>query len=178
MQYYYLIAALPMLRPDSELPMSSGEFIELCRQQLTEEDFVIFSTASGCRLSAEFEAWNTALKNELVKLRASRLGFDADESLKDGGIYAGIVEQAREVFNQENPLDAELLLDKMRWNKISELEALEYFSTEKLAAYLLKLKLLERKALFNREDGNENYRQIYETASDSRAVELSEPEKY
>lgn len=170
MQYYYLIAALPMLRLDAEPPMSTGEFIELCRQQLTEEDFIKFSSESGCLLSAEFEAWNTALKNELVKLRASRLGFDADESLKEGGIFAGLAELAREVFNQENPLEAELLLDKMRWNKISDLEALEYFSEEKLAAYLLKLKLLERRALFTREDGNENYRQIYETAAGSKAV--------
>lgn len=170
MQYYYLIAALPMLRLDAEPPMSTGEFIELCRQELTEEDFVKFSSASGCQLAAEFEAWNTALKNELVKLRASRLGFDADESLKEGGIFAGITELAREVFNQENPLEAELLLDKMRWNKISELEALEYFSMEKLAAYLHKLKLLERKALFTREEGSANYRQIYETAAGSRAV--------
>ncbi len=175
MQYYYLIAALPILTLDAEPPLSTGEFTELCRQQLTEEDFVKFSLASGCRLSAEFEAWNTALKNELVKLRASRLGFDADESLKEGGIYAGLSELAREVFNQENPLEAELLLDKMRWNKISDLEALEYFSAEKLAAYLLKLKLLERKALFTREDGNENYMQIYENAAGSR---LSESEKY
>ena len=178
MQYYYLISALPMPRLDEEPPISTDEFIELCRQHLTEEDFVRFSTASGCQLSAEFEAWNTALKNELVKLRAAKLDFDANESLKEGNIYAGIVEQAREVFNQENPLEAELLLDKMRWNKISDLEALEYFSTEKLAAYLLKLKLLERKALFTREDGNENYRQIYETAAGSKAVDLYESEKY
>ena len=170
MQYYYLISALPMLRPDGELPMSSGEFIELCRQQLTEEDFVRFSTASGCQLSAEFEAWNTALKNELVKLRAAKLDFDANESLKEGDIYAGLTELAREVLNQKNPLEAELFLDKMRWDKISDLEALEYFSTEKLAAYLLKLKLLERKALFTKADGNENYRQICKTVADSWAV--------
>jgi hypothetical protein len=170
MQYYYLITALPVLKFDSDLPINMDEFIELCRQELTEKDFIKFSTASGCQLSSEFEAWDIALKNELVKLRASRLGFDADESLKQGGIYAGLAELAREIFNQENPLEAELLLDRMRWNKISELEALEYFSMEKLAAYLLKLKLLKRKALFTKENGNENYKQIYETVTGSSAV--------
>lgn len=171
MQYYYLIAALPMLRLDAEPPISIGEFTELCRQQLTEKDFVKLSTLSDSHLSAEFEAWNTALKNELVKLRAAKLGFDANDSLKeDDTIYAGLAELAREVIDQENPLEAELLLDKMRWNKISDLEAFEYFSTEKLTAYLLKLKLLERKALFTKADGNENYRHIYETVAGSWAV--------
>lgn len=170
MQYYYLITALPMLKFDAEPPINMDEFIELCRQELTERDFIKFSNISGNQISAEFEAWNTALKNELVRLRASRLNFNADESLKEGSIYAGLAELAREVFNQENPLEAELLLDRMRWNKISELEALEYFSMEKLAAYLLKLKLLKRKALFTKEKGNENYRQIYETTTGSTAV--------
>jgi hypothetical protein len=170
MQYYYLVAALPMLRLENELPLTHSEFTEQCRQQLSEEDFIKFSSESGCRLEAEYEAWNTALKNELVKLRSAKLGFEAEESLKDGRIYAGIAELAREIFNQDNPLEAEILMDKMRWNKISDLEALEYFSVEKLSAYALKLKLLERKALFTKEQGNANYRQIYETAAGSGAA--------
>jgi hypothetical protein len=72
----------------------------------------------------------------------------------------------------ESPLEAEFFLDQARWNAIEVLQGLQYFSVNTIYAYLLKLRLMERRALFKLEDGFAEYKGLYAAIMQ---VELGEP---
>ena len=61
----------------------------------------------------------------------------------------------------ENPLEAELFLDKARWNFISDLQGMDIFSKSAMYAYLLKLLLMERRMAFEFDEGFTEYKALY-----------------
>jgi hypothetical protein len=67
----------------------------------------------------------------------------------------------------ESPLEAELLLDKARWDAIEVLQGINYFDRNTIYAYLLKLFLLERREAFQVEEGFTEYKSLYATILDS-----------
>ena len=54
-----------------------------------------------------------------------------------------------------DPLEAELYLDRIRWEKLEELEKNHYFDITYLVAYALKLQILERWDRINSIGGDE-----------------------
>jgi hypothetical protein len=68
---------------------------------------------------------------------------------------------ARAALGFESPLEAELFLDKSRWDTIESLQGIDYFSRNTIFGYLLKLLLLERRSLFRAEEGFVEYKGLY-----------------
>jgi hypothetical protein len=68
---------------------------------------------------------------------------------------------AKVALSMESPLEAELYLDRARWDAVRALEGFDYFSRDRVYAYLIKLLLLERHDLFKAEEGYEEYNNIY-----------------
>ncbi|MDR2660012.1 MAG: DUF2764 domain-containing protein [Spirochaetaceae bacterium] len=69
--------------------------------------------------------------------------------------------QAKTAVSMDNPLEAELFLDKGRWNAIENLQKTTYFGVNAVYAYMLKLLLIERRAAFNTEEGFAEYKALY-----------------
>lgn len=179
-QYFYLVATLPLLSFDQEHIPSSQEFLALCRSHLESEDFALLSRAllkpSGdtTALSLDYEpildgervvqawlTWESRLRDELVRLRAQRLGMDASGYLSDAAYVTGVYEAAREAIGSASPLDGEELLDRARWSYLDELESGHFFDIARLIVYFLRLQLLERRALFDRERGKKRFGELY-----------------
>ena len=55
--------------------------------------------------------------------------------------------------NQESPVESELSLDRLRWERIEALSKGHYFDIDYLITYALKLQLLERWERINSEGG-------------------------
>jgi hypothetical protein len=106
--------------------------------------------------------WEINLRNELVKIRAQKLGVDAYEFIVPSTFMMGTAELAAEASGMINPLEAERFIDRARWSYLEELEVGHYFDVERLVVYALKLQLLERIALHERERGQERFEQIFE----------------
>jgi hypothetical protein len=68
---------------------------------------------------------------------------------------------AKAALAMDSPLEAELFLDKSRWDLIESLQGLDYFGRNTVYAYLLKLFLLERRSLFRAEEGFAEYKGLY-----------------
>jgi hypothetical protein len=68
---------------------------------------------------------------------------------------------AKAAASLESPLEAELLLDKARWDAIGTLQGLDYFGRNTVYAYLLKLLLMERRSSFKSEEGFADYKTLY-----------------
>ena len=171
-QYYYTVASLPLLAYDMDRPLSISNFLEICQQQLSQRDNQVLkcaslieleSTKSTYRVLQNWFIWEKSLRNELVKLRAQRRGEELEKYLVESPEILGLQEIARNAFTQDSPLTAEEILNRARWEYFDELEIGHYFDIEKLIVYYLRLRLLERKALFNREKGLTRFNDIYES---------------
>ena len=169
-QYYYTVSSLPMLMWDSDKFMTESEFLYACESTVAEKDFETLKAAllipvQGAAVTnpvlKSWYDWENTLRSELVKLRAAKKGTDAEKYISDNPGEAGVVEIAREAFNQASPLDGEKILDQARWDYLDMLEAGHMFDIGKLIIYYLKLQLLNRRAVLNKDKGQQEYEKIY-----------------
>jgi hypothetical protein len=168
-QYYYTIASLPFLDFDSDPPVTQEEFLEACRKECSKKDFSLLKDISlvppdsPCGwnpLVHGFYAWERSLRNELVLLRAKKMGIDPDAYIREGKEELEAVQAARSAFQNESPLGVEKVLNRARWMYLDYLETGHFFDLEKLIVYKLKLEILEQKAKADRDKGREMYTTI------------------
>jgi hypothetical protein len=74
---------------------------------------------------------------------------------------AGAALAAKAALAIESPLEAELFLDKSRWDAIESLQGIDYFTRNTIFGYLLKLLLMERRSFFKAEEGFIEYKGLY-----------------
>ena len=163
-EYYYLAASLPSLHWEGSPPLGSGDFLEQCARLMSPGDFILVRDsrldalpppASPAPLFRKWQAAEAGLRNELARLRAKKLNADPEPHLRKEHLDPLAAPRAREIFDAENPLRAELALNRFRWNALNELETGHYFDCEFLIAYYLKLQILERNASFKPETGKQ-----------------------
>jgi Protein of unknown function (DUF2764) len=164
---YFLVASLPDLSFDRPTPITTKDFLGLCAEHLPAASRRLLaaidlfqSSASPTRLRI-LNVWferERALRNELARLRAQRLGWDLAPPQRSVRRDAELTAVAVRILEHESPRAAEDELDRARWTFLESLEFGHYFDLETLALYGLKLRLLERRAVFNKERGRERLR--------------------
>ncbi len=153
--YTYLIASLPMLHFGMKPPFSFERFLDVCRQFIPEKDFHLLSTlpkpeqysATGKRyqIIQKWIEFDGALRNELVKIRASRKHVDPATYLRTDGYSGSSLAPVQMVANTNTSiLDAEKTLDEIRWKAIEDLSTGHYFDLDLLITYAYKLLILQR----------------------------------
>ena len=194
--YYYLAAQLPYLFYGQTPPMSSEAFKELAKPLISKHDAALLDLVSldlqppvhtdsagsvpssaymekaapcGSVFIDKWREWERVLRLQLAKRRAAKLGkpglegkVEPPEEPADTAAVAESVTGAA-----LSPLDAEILLDKARWNAIELLQGNSYFDCNTIFAYLLKLYILERRALFQAETGFAEYKSLYASIMES-----------
>jgi len=181
--YYYLGAQLPYLTYEQTIPMSSAEFIALAKglmkskksslldqctlepNPLSEEDSEEDSKKKAKRTSSDFinrwRVWEYALRFNLAKGRAKKLQRGSEDMAEPAENPADAALVAKNALDMESSLEAEMYLDRARWNTIESFVGGGTFSESAMYAYLLKLRLMERKAMFNTEEGFTEYKRLY-----------------
>ncbi len=162
--YVYLLASLPMLRFEASPPFSFDRLLETCRGLISDDDLKILEDLAGpgegslpARPStlAKWLDFDLVLRNELVRIRASRRHLDPAPYLKgEGAADAGVAHLAMNAHRATAAsfYDAERLLDEERWRKLEELGWGHYFDLDALVVYALQLRLLERWEAIRRAD--------------------------
>ena len=170
--YYYLLAQLPYPVFGQKPPMSSVEFKELAMPLMDEKDALLLaainidshpvetSPLSGCDFIDKWREWERALRLNLAKLRSVKIKREGYISVDPPGFPVDAVTAAAKAM-QENPLEAEVLIDKARWSAIDSIQGNDYFDRNSVFAYLLKLMILERQASFQAETGFSEYESLY-----------------
>src|SRR3989338_1135562 len=164
-QYYYLIASLPMLEFGRKMPFPYTRFLSSCREQLDRHDMELIESSSifppeDARVASstltEWKKFDTTLRNELVKVRAAKYSKDPRRYIRgEGHIDHNITTFVQWAVNQDSPLESELALDRMRWEKIEDLRRGHYFDIDHLITYALHLQILQRWEWINAGDGME-----------------------
>jgi hypothetical protein len=165
--YYYLAAQLPYLIYGQPLPMTPAAFKELAQGVMSPEegavlDACVLDPAAAPPVKSEFldawREWESALRLNLARLRAAKLKREAPDAPEFPATEAAAAKAALAI---ESPLDAEIFLDRARWNAVESLQGINYFSENTIYAYLLKLLLMERRQAFKTEEGFGEYKTLY-----------------
>lgn len=164
--YYYLVATLPTLRLDGPLSFSTETFLTLCKTQVSDRHYHLLCKAlSGEKASHPFlkayQHFETMVSKELVEQRSRKLSLSDPAYRNDADKEGRISDTVRQALAQENVLEAELLLLTLHWKFLDELATLHTFDIEALLSFALKLKLLQRKSLFTREEGNAEFKRLF-----------------
>ncbi len=164
--YYYLVASLQILDFEKESALSYQEFLDLCREQLTNKDFEILSKATlqyddPNPVNHVLDRWakfNRRFRNELARIRAKNKGQDSSDYTR-GDLYVDsfAIEVSHRALKADNPLEAEKILDRFRWKKLEELIRRDVFHVEVLIVYALQLQILERYKHIGSSKGKEKF---------------------
>ena len=173
-RYWFFPATLPGLVFGAKGALGSAEFLEQCRRHLSKDDYMEVAraiavlsadeapTAFGSPLLAKFAAWERTFRNELSRLRAKRAGAREDANLRSSARDDEAGRAAAACFAIEDPYQAELALERERWNAIERLAPLAAFDLDFIVAYRLKLAINERLSLLSAEAGAAGYRRLYD----------------
>jgi hypothetical protein len=153
--YPYVIASLPMLHFGMKPPFSFERFLEVCRQFIPEKDFQLLRTlpqpehysvkGKSHRIIQKWIEFDVALRNELVKIRATRKHIEPATYLRPDGYSGSSLAPAVMAANiHTSVLDAEKTLDETRWKVLEELATGHYFDLDFLITYAYKLLILQR----------------------------------
>lgn len=162
--HYYFAATLPMIHFGEKPHMSLEGFLEDARRLLPAEDFgkiaIALSPASGASDGEDtFSRWvrfNHGFRNEMAYHRAAKLGKDPMGYARGSrDADAAVVEAIQQASKAENPLEAEKILDKVRWSFLDDLGQGHYFDFDFILVYALKLQLLERYQIIGSGRGQE-----------------------
>jgi hypothetical protein len=152
MAYYSLVASLTNLQIGDEPPFSTEEYVDNCAQWVTERETDILRKVlleepdiAPCPLC---KAWNnieTQLRNAVARHRGQKLGVDVKEYLQPHDDFSGQIEVlVTDAFTRNDPVELEEELDRARWALAEELIGQDPFGFEKVLAYGIQLKIVER----------------------------------
>ena len=176
--YYYLLSQLPFLTFGQKPPMTSRQFKDLALPLMEKNDAAVFALIdtynkknhaewqpSGSVFFDNWVEWENCLRLNLAKQRFIKIKRDGVPPAEPPEFPSDAVITAAKAM-QENPLDAEALINKARWNTIETLQGTDYFSSNSVFAYMLKLQILERHILFQTESGLSEYKSLYASIGD------------
>ena len=170
-KYYYIIAQLPTLYFERESFLTVEIFLREAKKWMRSGEYRYLSSIDlfdtspdqrDPRMWREFKKRETRFRDELAQWRRSRR---EGKEIKKTAFPVSLIRDG-------NPLDIEKKLLKYRWEYIEELEKVHHFDLEFLILYFLKLQILRRLALFEKEKGEERYRNVVTT--DYRVQESEE----
>jgi len=184
--YYYLAAQLPYLIYGQEPPMTPAAFRELADRFIEEEDkrnlavLAVYAPkvlpsklppmpseppAVTSAFILEWNEWERSLRLNLVRYRTQKLKRESGGDIPD--FPADAAAAAKTASSMDSPLEAELYLDKARWDAIERIKGLDSVGSNFVYAYLLKLILMERRSSFKTEEGFMEYKSLYASIVES-----------
>lgn len=153
--YIYFISSLPALIFGAKLPLSFDNFLSRCEGLVSDGDMNVIRSAGSPGFNyanaknatlKKWTAFETMLRNELVKIRSSRKKVDPAKYLREDGYPESVytAHMAINAYRKLSPLDSEKELDLDRWRYLEELSIGHYFDLDILIIYACKLLILEK----------------------------------
>lgn len=154
--YYYLIASLPLLLPDTPAPLGYDTFLEQCESVVSPSTYEALKTLSvgscGDPLLKEWSLFYDTLRAELSYQRSIARGRQG-EVPGDRSLAAAV----QTALSAPNPLEAEQMLLRLEFERLDAMLGVHDFDESALFGYAVKLRLLERQQSFRFETGKEEF---------------------
>jgi len=159
--YYYLVASLPHLEFEKAPPIEKAVFWEECRKWLSPRDIKTLQSAEifasekdegDVKVVSDWKTFDSKLRRLLSEERAgnkmidnSPISFALEDVLQDG-----------------TPLQKEIKYEKVRWDFLNEESKQHFFDINWLTVYFLKLQILDRLEMFNKDKGEKVFYNLCE----------------
>ena len=161
--YYYLMSSLPTLNANGQMPFRYDAFLDMCRSSVSESTYKRLEelnvNSSEGALMAEWSKFYRILSDELTYQRSLRLGRNCPAPADRDSDATRIASAA---LNEKNPLTAEKLLLELQFEKLDGLTNMHWFDEISLIGYALKLKLMERRTVFDHDRGKAEFGRIFD----------------
>ncbi len=161
--YYYLISSLPSLRTDAPMPMTYEAFLAQSKASVNAE---VYGTLEKLTLSSDkgpllrqWGTWYRAMQRELNRRRREKLGKPFDKTVEADRTTLGMIDR---VMAAPDPLAAEKIMLDAQFEYLDSLVAMHYFDDYVLYGYAVKLKLLERRDVFEKEKGSAEFERLFD----------------
>ena len=160
-KYYYLISQLPYLFFDKETYIDIDSFFDEAEKWMSKSDFVCLKLVdinhthprkADIPVQKIYKKFEADLRSELEQYRKAQ---------KENYTYKSQL-FPDSLIQENNPLEAEKVLMKIRWDFIEELMARHHFDLNFLVLYYLELQILARLEAFDKELGMEKFKQYTE----------------
>jgi hypothetical protein len=153
--YIYFISSLASLHFEQRPPFNFKRFLEMCAEFIPQEDFRILENLPQPKdffykdirepVISRWVSYDTALRNELAKVRSMRGRIEASKYLRQQAFTeASLAQLAIAAHRNTLLIEAEKMLDRARWNFLDGLSFGHYFDLDFLIIYAYKLMILER----------------------------------
>lgn len=172
---YYFLASLPMLKFNAKAPFDWETFMDYAQDGVSKSDYKLIegiskNDFSGCGFLRDWKKFTDSVDRAINEKRRANLGL-CDTYYPENDY--SLSKYVSTVMNAKNPLEAELLMLKYKYEYLEEKLAFEAFSRDVVLGYALKLKLLLRKDLFTVEAGNVQYGILFDRVKEEINVEKS-----
>jgi len=161
--YYYLISSLPSLRTDAPMPMTYEAFLAQSKASVNAD---VYGTLEKLTLSSDkgpllrqWGTWYRAMQRELNRRRREKLGKPFDKTVEADRTTLGMIDR---VMAAPDPLAAEKIMLDAQFEYLDSLVAMHYFDDYVLYGYAVKLKLLERRDVFEKEKGSAEFERLFD----------------
>ena len=166
MNVYALIASLPTLSLDTPPAMSGEKFLQDCESGLSPEDYAaVFNLFNNGAAQPEsiyrgfVGRWHdadTQIRNAVTVRRAAKLGVDGTTWLRPvHGCAVWLRDGVEDAFQEQDPLDREKALDRLRWNALEDLQGPDPMTIDAVFAYAVKLALALKWNRYSEPQGSE-----------------------
>lgn len=186
--YEYIIACLPVLRPeDSRSPdsLDAAELIDEIRGQLSARDAAVLDTLLAGydpaqmnetfyrqalrhrdRFIREWFAFDLDLRNAAVAFLNESLGRPADQDRirpewREDAEFPELA-AVEAVLHDSDILRRERGLDDLRWRKIEELTMMDFFNLDAILGFVARLKIIDRWLQLDPDSGRAFFRRLVE----------------
>ena len=169
-EFIYFAGTLPM-QFFGEKPVMSLEMFDAETERLTDaatakilKKVTLYTedTADLPLAVRKFYDWENALRNTLLDMRRKHRSDATDFKRNNPDFYSEIAAGAAQAFNNSDLLEAEKILDKMRWSALDEYVVGHYSDLTFLAIYRIRLQIMEKYVKRTAENGNRVLEQILE----------------
>lgn len=166
--YYYLVASLPDIKADGEMPITYDEFLEMCQGNVSAEKFEILKNltldSEEGPVVKDWHQFYGNLTKELNTQRSAALGKPYKADIDKDAMTTLIAQSA---LAAKNPLEAEKILLEHEFEALDHYVGIHYFDDVYLFGYAIKLKLLERQSCFVKSKGQAEFKHLFDTVQQS-----------
>ncbi len=151
--YTYILSSLPLLKFTTRPAINSRGFLDACAGSVSDKEWAFLEAivkdkpfhAEEYEVLRRWVDFDTALRNELVRLRAGRKKKDPHKYMRQNQYWsAGVIHTAMAAYKNQSLQEAEKILDWERWLFLEELNFGHYFDFASLLIYALKVRIWGR----------------------------------
>jgi hypothetical protein len=160
-KYYYLIAELPTLFFGKEPSLTVEKFLEEAQNWMDAKDYQVLSQVDMNDFDVkkkinqvfdDYKFFENKIRSDIALWREAQ---KRDQEYKPSNFPVSTIKEG-------TPLEIEVRLMEMRWQFIDELEREHHFDLGYLILYYLKLQILQRYFIFNKEEGLKKFQKLCE----------------